>query len=153
MYFSWFLSLGVWDQSASMVGCYSSRERRKSSSFFLFLWRQSHQGAPSLEPHLNLIASLRPPLQMPSHRGLELQHVNYGRTQTVGFPGSSSGKELSCQRRRCKRIGFDPWVRKIPWIRQWQFTPVFLPGESHRQRSLACSGQEDCKELEMNEGT
>ena len=32
--------------------------------------------------------------------------------------------------------GFDPWVRKIPWRRKWQPTPVFLPGESHGQRSL-----------------
>ena len=31
---------------------------------------------------------------------------------------------------------FDPWVRKIPWKRAWQPTPVFLPGESHGQRSL-----------------
>ena len=36
--------------------------------------------------------------------------------------------------------GFDPWVRKIPWRRAWQPTPVLLPGESHGQRSLAgCS--------------
>ena len=35
-----------------------------------------------------------------------------------------------------KGQGFDPWVRKIPWRRAWQRTPVFLPGESHRQRSL-----------------
>jgi len=28
------------------------------------------------------------------------------------------------------RAGFDPWVRKIPWGRKWQPTPVFLPGES-----------------------
>ena len=35
-----------------------------------------------------------------------------------------------------KRHGFDPWVRKIPWRREWQPTPVFLPGESHGQRSL-----------------
>jgi len=28
------------------------------------------------------------------------------------------------------RPGFDPWVRKIPWRRAWQPTPVFLPGES-----------------------
>ena len=28
------------------------------------------------------------------------------------------------------RCGFDPWVRKIPWRRKWQPTPVFLPGES-----------------------
>ena len=31
----------------------------------------------------------------------------------------------------------DPCVRKIPWRRAWQPTPVFLPGESHGQRSLA----------------
>ena len=37
---------------------------------------------------------------------------------------------------RCKRCGFDPWVGKIPWRRAWQPTPVFLPGESHGQRSL-----------------
>ena len=31
---------------------------------------------------------------------------------------------------------FDPWVRKIPWRKEWQPTPVFLPGESHGQMSL-----------------
>jgi len=35
------------------------------------------------------------------------------------------------------RHGFDPWVRKIPWKRKWQLTPIVLPGESHGQRSLA----------------
>ena len=33
-------------------------------------------------------------------------------------------------------MGFDHWVRKIPWRREWQPTPVFLPEESHEQRSL-----------------
>ena len=37
---------------------------------------------------------------------------------------------------RCRRPGFNPWVRKIPWRREWQSTPVFLPGEFHGQRSL-----------------
>ena len=32
--------------------------------------------------------------------------------------------------------GFDPWVRKIPWRRKWQPTPVFLPGKFHGWRSL-----------------
>ena len=32
---------------------------------------------------------------------------------------------------------FDPWVGKIPWRRKWQPTPVFLPGKSHGERSLA----------------
>ena len=34
-------------------------------------------------------------------------------------------------------VGFNPWVRKIPWGRRWQPTPAFLPGESHGQRNLA----------------
>ena len=38
---------------------------------------------------------------------------------------------------QCGRPGFDPWVGKIPWRRAWQHTPVFLPGESHEQKSLA----------------
>jgi len=53
-----------------------------------------------------------------------------------GFSGSTS-KEPACQCRRLKRCRLDPWVRKIPWRRAWQPTPVFLPGESHGQRSLA----------------
>ena len=55
------------------------------------------------------------------------------------FPGSSDGKEPICQCRRHKRCGFNPWVRNIPWKREWLPTPVFLPampGESHRQRNL-----------------
>ena len=35
------------------------------------------------------------------------------------------------------RPGFDPWVGMIPWRRAWQLTLVFLPRESHGQRSLA----------------
>ena len=37
-----------------------------------------------------------------------------------------SGKESSCQCRRRKRCGFDPWVGKIPWERKWHPTPVFF---------------------------
>ena len=37
----------------------------------------------------------------------------------------------------CRRHRFDPWVRKIPWRRAWQPTPVILPRKSHGQRSLA----------------
>ena len=36
----------------------------------------------------------------------------------------------------CGRPEFNPWVRNIPWRRNWQPTPVFLPGESHGKRSL-----------------
>ena len=54
-----------------------------------------------------------------------------------GFPGGATGKEPTCQRRRHRRHGFSPWVEKIPWRRTEQPTPVFLPGESHGQRSPA----------------
>ena len=51
--------------------------------------------------------------------------------------GSAGAKEPACWCRRSKRWGFDPWVGKIPWWKTWQPTPVFLPWESHGQRSLA----------------
>ena len=57
----------------------------------------------------------------------------YGR---LGAPWWLSAKESTCQCRRCRRLGFDPWVRKIPWKREWQPIPVFLPEKSHGQRSL-----------------
>ena len=47
-------------------------------------------------------------------------------------PNCSAGDHL-----QCKRLGFDPRARKSPWRRKWQPTPVFLPGESLGQRSLA----------------
>ena len=37
---------------------------------------------------------------------------------------------------QCRRCEFNPWVGKIPWRRKWQTTPVFLPKNSHGQRSL-----------------
>ena len=45
-----------------------------------------------------------------------------------GLPRWLSGKDSTCQCKRHKRCGFDPWVRKIPWRRNWQPTPVLLPG-------------------------
>ena len=51
--------------------------------------------------------------------------------------GGASSKEPACQCRRHKKCGFDPWVGRIPWRRNWQPILVLLPGESHGQRSLA----------------
>ena len=49
-------------------------------------------------------------------------------------------KNTPANARRRKKRGFDPWAGKIPWRKAWQPTPVFLPGESRGQRSLAgCS--------------
>ena len=46
---------------------------------------------------------------------------------------------------------FDPWVGKIPWIREWLPTPVFLPGEFHGQRILVGYSPRGCKELGTTE--
>ena len=70
-----------------------------------------------------------------------------------GFPGGASGKEPACQCRRHKRRRFSPWVGKIPWRRRWQPTPVFLPGESHGQRSLVVYSPWGHKESDMTEAT
>ena len=59
----------------------------------------------------------------------------------------ANGKERACQCRRPKRCEFDSWVGKIPWRRAWQPTAVFLPGESHGQRSLVGYSPRGHKEL------
>ena len=51
------------------------------------------------------------------------------------------------------RHRFDPWVRKMPWRRNWQPTPVFLPGEFLGQKSLPGYSLWGRKELAMTEGT
>ena len=45
----------------------------------------------------------------------------------------------------------NPWVGKIPWRRVWQLMPVFLPGDSHGESSLAGYSQQGCKELDTTE--
>ena len=76
----------------------------------------------------------KPPRQSHSciwkDKGREKRVLRY----ELQLPTWLSGKESACQCRRCR---FNPWVRKIPWRRKWQPTPVFLPGESHGQRSRA----------------
>ena len=64
------------------------------------------------------------------------------------FPGGASGQESTCQCRRCQRREFNPWVRKIPWRRKWQPTPVFLHEKSHGQRSLVGYSPWGRKELD-----
>ena len=86
----------------------------------------------------------------PMYLSLCLYHITL-----IGLPRWLSDKESICQcrkRRRCRKCGFNPWVVKIPWRRKWQPNPVFLPGKSHGQRSLACASPWGCKELETTSG-
>ena len=61
-----------------------------------------------------------------------------------GFPGGSDSKESACNAR-------EPGIKpgKVPWRRKWLSTPVFLPGESHGQRSLVGYCSWGGKELDM----
>ena len=58
----------------------------------------------------------------------------------------SDGKESACS-----APGFDPWVGKSRWRRDWQPTPVFLLGEFHGQRSLAVYSPWGHKEFDTTE--
>ena len=80
------------------------------------------------------------------------QHPN----QLMGSQGVS---EVKKKKKRSvpqyRKHGFVPYVRKIPWKRKWQPTPVFLPGKSNGQNNLAWiqslgsqrSGELDKKQL------
>ena len=70
----------------------------------------------------------------------------------MGFPGGSAVKKTPANAGDMRR-GFCPWVRKVPWRRAWQPTPVFLPGESHGQRSLVGYSPWGHKKLDMTEVT
>ena len=65
-----------------------------------------------------------------------------------GFSGCSDGQECACH---CRRPEFDNWVRNIPWRREWQLTPIFLPGESYGQRDLAGYSPQSHKESNTTE--
>ena len=78
------------------------------------------------------------------------------RVTKLGQSGCSFLEDLNCTKGvvhglQCRTPGFYPWVRKIPWRRKWQPTPVFLPGKSHGQRSLVDYSPWDRKESDMTE--
>ena len=89
------------------------------------------------------LSSLSELLKLVTHVSLVKHHLHLssekGRIMTwtrslEGLHCCLSAKESACQ---SWRHGFIPWVRKIPWRKKWQPTPVFFPGKSHGQRSLA----------------
>ena len=66
-----------------------------------------------------------------------------------GLPEQVSGKESTCQCRRCR---FDPWVRKISWSRKWQPTPgIFLLGIFHGREAWWAAAHGVHKQSDMTE--
>ena len=81
-------------------------------------------------------------------------HINLCLFCYMGFPGGQVVKTSAIVRDiRYKPIrdGLNPWVGKIPWSRKWQPTPIFLPGKSHVQRSLAGHSSWGCNESDTTE--
>ena len=69
---------------------------------------------------------------------IEVSMVRFGLDQVrlevnYGFPGGSDSKESACD---AGDLGSIPTLGRSPWRREWLLTPVFLPGESHGQKSL-----------------
>ena len=73
----------------------------------------------------------------------------------MGLPWWLRSKESACLAGDRGGTGSIPGSgsRKIPWRRAWQPTPVFFPGESYGQRSLAGYSPQDRKELDTTEGS
>ena len=65
-----------------------------------------------------------------------IEHLKASSPFLQGFPGGANGKDSASQGRRHQRFELDPQLKKIPRRREWQPTPVFLPGESYGERSL-----------------
>ena len=84
----------------------------------------------------SMVARLLRIILLPSYHAYHISYLNVF-CCIMGFPSGADGKESTCQGRRHRRHGFDPWVGKSPWSRKWQPTPVLLPGKFHGQRSLA----------------
>ena len=63
------------------------------------------------------------------------------------------GKESVCSAGATGKHKFNPQVRKIPWRRAWQPTPVFLPRKSHGKRILVDYSPLGCKESDTAEAT
>ena len=82
---------------------------------------------------------------------LQTACTNYSDLMTRWASPLPQRERIQLRCRRGRRCGFDCQIRKIPWRRKWQPTPVPLPGESYGQRSLAGYSPQGCKELDMTE--
>ena len=71
----------------------------------------------------------------------------------MGFPGGSVVKNPPANAGDIGDVGLIPGLGRSPWRRKWQPTPVFLPGESHGQRSLTGYSSQHHEESDMTKNT
>ena len=117
------------------------------SSWFIYF--HSTITSSQLQPLIQRFIFLRP-----QHFSY-LNNLNWSWSKTSqsdwswSFPGGSDGKETVCKIEDPLR--FNPWVRKIPWRRTWQPTPVFLPGEPHGRRNLVATVHGVTEQTRLND--
>ena len=100
----------------------------------------------AIQPYHPLLSPSLPALILSQHQGLfqwvsclhQVVKVNWVKANFFGLPRWCSGKESAWQCKRCRRRGFNPWIRKITWRRNWKPSPLFLPGKPHGQSKHAC---------------
>ena len=111
----------------------------------MYLWSELH--LRTLRIH-----NLR---DFPVRPGVKNPPCNAGNVSLIPGQGTSgsAGKESACNAGGLQKHRFNPWVRKAPWRKKWQPTPVFLPGKSHGQRSLAGYSPWGRKESDVTEHT
>ena len=102
------------------------------------------------------------PLSRDSKFVARYDHLNYWNHTIFYIPltaswlrRTQSQVRLPCWLRylQCGTPGFNPWVGKNPWRREWLPTPVFLPEEFHGQRSLVGYSPWCCKRVRHNLAT
>ena len=132
-----------------------------SGSLGSFLHSSVHSGSLSLHYHLILLKDSHFSL-LCSLKGWHFyRYLIFSKTSELwekkkvllslmGFP-VVQGQRIHLQGKGHRERRFSSQVRKIPWRRKWRSTPVFLPGESHGQRSLA--GYKGHRELDTTEET
>ena len=136
-----------WVAISSSRGSSQPRDQtRVSCASYFGVFRQPFSGLPS--PRTGVRATARELI-----RWISQGTVDYWKSEHYQLPRWLSGEEPACQCRRCRKWQFNPWVGKIPWRRKWQLTSVFLPGESHGQRSLVGYSPWGRKESDTTEKT
>ena len=111
-------SLTVFHVSA-LTGDWQNEIRKQTNSLTRgepSKWSKSHAKSPERRLHLVCQRNTKEPLAV-----------------NTDFPGGSVVKILPAKQKR----GFDPWVWKVPWRREWLPIPVFLAAKSHGLRRLA----------------
>ena len=106
--------------------CKCTLELFLNQGTYTYRYSVSGKNLPSIYYPLNITAT-----NNPIHKYIKKNKALD--TVILGLLRGLSDKGPACQ---CRRRRFNPWVRKIPWRRKWQFISAFLPGKSHGQRSL-----------------